>query len=123
MINLRTFTLGTTEVTIERYTGSYTGGVFTRVLDTSFTTWASVQPYSTVEADEIFIPEQGEHLEQIRWMYTTEKVYINDEKETTNPVSDLIIVEGEKFKPIKVETWQHLSLQHYAVLLQKFDGY
>lgn len=123
MINLKNFTLGTTEVTIERYTGSYVNGIFSRTLSETLTTWASVQPYSTVESDLIFIADSGEYVEQIRWMYTTEKVYVNDEKNTTNPVSDLIIVEGENFKPVKVETWQHLSIKHYSVLLQKFDGY
>ncbi len=123
MIDLSRFTLGTTKVTINRYTGAFVDGVFERTLSESIDTWASVQPYSTVEDDQIFDPRIGEYVEEIRWMYTTEKVYIEDEKNTTNPVADSITVEGEAWKPVKVEVWQHLSNKHYAVLLQKFDGY
>ena len=122
MIDLRKFTLGTTQVTIERYVGSYNNGVFSRTLDSTIDTWASVQPYSTVEADQIFEPDAGEYPEEIRQMYTTERVYVNDEK-STNPVADIIIVEGEKWKPIKIEVWQHLNNKHYVALLQKFDGF
>jgi hypothetical protein len=123
MINLRTFSLGSTQVTIERYTGSFSGGVFTRVLSTTITTWASVQPYSTVEADQTFDESVGENVEEIRWMFTTEKVYIDNVNNTSHPVGDLITVDGEKWKPIKVEVWQHLQNKHYAVLLQRFDGF
>ena len=122
MIDLKKFTLGSTQVSIQRYTGSFTAGVFSRTLSTTITTWASVQPYSTVEADEIFEPAVGEYIEEIRWMYTTEKVYVND-RDSSNPVTDLIVIEGETWKPTKVEVWQHLNNKHYAVLLQKFDGY
>jgi hypothetical protein len=122
MINLKTFTLGSTEVTIERYTGSNTNGIYTRTLDTTITTWASVQPYSTVEEDIIFNPATGEYVDEIRQMYTTEKVYVND-RDSSNPFTDLIVVEGEKWKPTKVEAWQHLNQKHYVVLLQKFDGF
>jgi len=123
MIDLKRFSLGTTQVTINRYIGSYTNGIFIRTLDTTIETWASVQPYSTVEDDQIFEPVAGEYVEEIRWMYTTEKVYVNDNKKASNPVTDLIVIEGETWKPTKVEFWQHLTNKHYAVLLQKFDGY
>ena len=122
MINLKTFTLGSTKVTIERYTGSYTDGIYSRTLATTIDTWASVQPYSTVEEDVLFNPDIGEYVDEIRQMYTTEKVYVND-KDSSNPTTDLIIVEGEKWKPTKVEVWQHLNLRHYVILLQRFEGF
>jgi len=123
MIDLKNFTLGSTQVTIERYAGSYTDGIFSRTLSDTILTWASVQPYSTVEPDQIFDPAMGEYADEIRWMFTTEKVYINDPDETVNPVVDQILVEGAKWKPIKVEVWQHLNNKHYQVLLKKFDGF
>jgi hypothetical protein len=123
MIDLKNFTLGSTKVSIQRYTGTYTDGIYVRTLASTITTWASVQPYSTVEADEIFEASAGESIEQIRWMYTTEKVYLNDNTVPANATTDLIVVEGVTYKPTKVEEWQHLSIPHYAVLLRKFDGY
>jgi len=123
MIDLKNFTLGSTKVSIQRYTGGYTNGIYVRTLASTITTWASVQPYSTVEADEIFDVSAGEYIEQIRWMYTSEKIYVNDKTVTANATTDLIVVEGVTYKPTKIEEWKHLSLSHYAVLLQKFDGY
>ena len=59
MIDLKNFTLGSTKVSIQRYTGGYTNGIYVRTLASTITTWASVQPYSTVEADEIFDVSAG----------------------------------------------------------------
>jgi len=119
----RKFSLGSEQVTIERYTGSFTGGVYTRTLTENISTWASVQPYSTIESDQIFDSDMGAWREEIRQMYTTERVYIDDEKNTAHPLGDLIVVQDVKWKPVKVEVWQHLNLRHYTVLLQRFDGF
>lgn len=121
-IDLKAFSLGSTQVSIQRYTGSYTDGVFTRTLSETITTWASVQPYSTIEADQVFDPTTGEYVGQVRLMYTTELIYLNDRDKAAN-VSDLVVVNSETWRPMKVESWQHLSNKHYRVLLRKFDGY
>ena len=120
-IDLKKFSLGT-QVTIRRYTGVFTNGVFVRTLASSINTWASVQPYSTIEADQIMDPTTGEYVDQIRLMYTTELMYINDREETHN-VSDLVVIDGDIWKPMKIENWNHLSNPHYRVLLRRFEGY
>lgn len=122
MIDLSTFSLGKQRVTVERYTGSYTGGVFTRTLESTFDMWASVQPYSTVEQDEIIDPATGNWVEEIRQMFCTDKLYLNNRKNPENQVGDIVIVDGEKWEPLKIEVWQHLENRHYLVLLKRHDG-
>jgi len=122
MIDLKNFSLGKVKVTIDRYTGTYVNGVFTRSTSTTITTWASVQPYQTIEDEVLFDPNAGEYTDEIRLMYTTEKVYMNDRDTAGNPVTDIVNVEGDKWKPVKVEPWIHLNMEHYLVLLQKWDG-
>ena len=122
MINLRNFSLGMEKVTVERYTGTYTNGVFTRELDSSFDIWASVQPYSTVEQDLMVDPSTGQWVGEIRQMFCEEKLYMNDKDNPNNLVRDKVIAGGVEWEPFKIEPWQHLSNKHYLVLLKKWDG-
>ena len=121
-IDLTKFRLSMENVTIKRYEGEYVDGVFNRTQIDEFTTRASVQPYSTIEQDQIFEPDSGERFEDIRLMYTKEKIYINDNSNTENQVTDIIEVLGVEYRPVKVEYWQHLGLQHYKSVLRLFDG-
>jgi hypothetical protein len=120
-IDLQTFSLGKTLVSVERYTGSYTDGIFSKSLASAFQTWASVQPYNTIEQDLIFEPNAGERVEEILIMYTNVKIYQSDNS-STNPTSDIVLVLGKSFKPVKVENWIFLNTEHYRVLLKRFDG-
>lgn len=121
MINLATFSLGKTAITIERYTGSFTDGIYSYTLDSSIETFASVQPYSTIEPEQVQDPATGEWVKEILLMYTQTEVFQNDSSEANAP-RDLIVANGKKYKPIRVEPWQHLGLQHYRVLLARYDG-
>lgn len=121
MIDFARFSLGNTQVTIQRFTSVSDGGVVTRTLDLSFDLYVSVQPYSTIEQDQIQDPTTGEWVSEIRIMYSPVVVYMND-KDSANPTFDLVLVTGQLWKPIKVEPWQHLDLKHYRVLLRRYDG-
>jgi len=120
MINFAKFSLGSTQVTVERYTGSYTDGIYSYSLDSTFQMYASVQPYSTIEQEQI-MDVTGSRIERMLLMYSPQIVYQNSD-DSTNPTRDLITVEGVKYKPVRVESWQHLSLQHYRVILRLYDG-
>jgi len=121
-INFEKFSLGKVLVTVKRYTGAYVDGVFVKTLGSTFTTWASAQPYETEEQGQMYPPAAGQYSDELLIMYTSERIYLNDKEVTGNPVSDIITVYGKDWKPIKVQPWQHLQLQHYEVLLQKHDG-
>lgn len=120
-ISFGRFSLGNTKVTIQRFTQANVGGVNTFTLDTSTELFTSVQPYSTIEQDQIQDPDTGEWVKEIRLMYSPVIVYMND-KDSANPARDLILVKGELWKPLKVEPWEHLGLSHFRVLLGRFDG-
>ena len=120
-IDLQKFSLGKVLVTVERYTGSYDEGIFTNSLASAFQTWASVQPYNTIEQDLIFEPNAGERVEEILIMYTSVQIFESDNT-STNPTSDIVLILGKSFKPVKVENWGFLNNEHYRVLLRRFDG-
>lgn len=120
-IDLEKFSLGKTLVTVQRYTSGYTDGIFSKTLYSSFDTWASVQPYNTIEKDLVFEPSGGERVEEILIMYTTVEIFQSDNS-SPNPTSDIVLVLGKEFKPVKVENWGFLHNQHYRVLLRRFDG-
>lgn len=121
MINFSNFSLSRVQVTVNRYTGSYTEGIYSYTLDSTFDMWASAQPYSTIEQEQIFDPRIGELVERFILLYTDTLVYENNDV-GANPARDLVIVNGVTYKPVRVESWQHLSLEHYRVILQKYDG-
>lgn len=121
MINLATFSLGKTQISIERYTGTFTEGIYSYTLASTITTYASVQPYSTIEPEQIVDPASGQWVKEVLLMYTQTEVFQNDNSEA-NAARDLIVANGKKYKPIRVEPWQHLGLQHYRVLLALYDG-
>lgn len=120
-IDLEKFSLGKVLVTVERYTSGYTGGIFAKTLDSSFTAWASVQPYNTIEQDLVFEPSGGERVEEILIMYIKEEIFLSDNS-STNPTSDIVLVSGRSYKPVKVENWDFLNNEHYRVLMRRFDG-
>lgn len=120
MINFARFSLGGTQVTIERYTGSYTDGIYGYTLSTTISMYASVQPYSTIEQEQIY-DQLGQRIERFLLMYSNQIVYENKD-DVANPTRDLVVVEGRKYKPHRVEAWKHLGLQHYRVILQLYDG-
>ena len=113
------------KVTIERYTGSYTDGVFTRTLDSTFDINASFQPYSTTEDSDKFMPTRGTNVEQKAYLYCKEELYTTDAT-NSHPVEDMIIVNGVKWKAVRVEPWTYptfRSVSHYRYVLELFDGY
>ena len=120
-INLRTFRLAQTPVTIERYTGAFDNGIYIYTLDSTFDIQASVQPYKTIEDDQIFEPDAAQWIHDIRIMFSREQIFENNET-STNPTRDIVIVLGEKFKPVKSEVWLHLTEPHYRTILRKWDG-
>lgn len=120
-IDFRKFSLNKTEIRIDRYAGSYVGGIYQRTGPTSTTAWASVQPYDTVDPAQIFEPQVGQWVDEVYWMYINQVIYQND-NENSNPTADLIIVDGVTYRPVRVQKWLHLSNEHYKVLLQRYDG-
>jgi hypothetical protein len=120
-LNLKKFSLGKVQVTIKRYTGSYINGIYTRALDSTFTEWVSVQPYSTIEQDQLLDPDAGDRIDEIRLMYSPISIRMNDDKNPATP-GDLITIMGEDWEPVKVEPWLHLDIEHYRVLLRRYDG-
>lgn len=118
---LRRFSLGRVEVTINRYTSAYTNGIFGKTLSCSFTAWASTQPYNTIEQDLVFEPQAGERVEEILIMYIGVEIFLSDNT-SANPTSDIVLVKGRSYKPVKVETWDFLKTPHFRVLLRRFDG-
>lgn len=121
MISYARFSLGNVKVTIQRYTSATVLGVTTQTLVSSTLLFTSVQPYSTIEQDQVQDPDTGEWVKEIRLMYSPVEVFMND-KDKANPTRDLILVKGELWKPLKVEPWEHLGLQHFRILLGRFDG-
>ena len=121
-INLQKFALGKVQVTLNQYSGSYAGGVYSRTLTSSTQIWVSVQPYSTIEQDQLLDPDMGDRLDEIRLMYSTDLIRMNNDKVNPPTPGDLIVIEGEEWEPVKVEPWQHLNQEHYRVLLRRFDG-
>lgn len=125
MINLARFALARELVTVERFRGVYVDGIFTRVLQDTFTMSASVQPYRTVEEDIVFEVPAGEWIDNIRIMYSNLPVYPNDNNQrnrSEHPVADIVYVKGRKYRPVKSEEWLHLSLPHYRTILRIWDG-
>ena len=120
-IDLRRFSLGKVEVTIDRYTSTYEDGIHSKSLELTFTAWASTQPYNTIEQDLIFEPQAGERVEEILIMYIDVEIFMSDNT-STNPTSDIVSVKGRQYKPVKVETWDFLNTPHFRVLLRRFDG-
>lgn len=112
------------KVTIERYTGSYVNGVFARVLSSTFEINASFQPYSTTEESDKFMPSRGTNVEQKAYLYCKEELYTTDAT-SSNPVEDMIVVNGVKWKAVRVEPWEYpvfKSVSHYRYVLELFDG-
>jgi hypothetical protein len=122
MISFSNFSLGKVKVTIQRYTSANVAGVITRTLASSTQLFTSVQPYSTIEQDQVVDPITGEWVKEILLMYSPVVVYMDDET-SSNPAADLILIKGILWKPLKVEDWDHLGLSHFRVLLGKSDGY
>ena len=120
MVDFARFSLGQTKVTVDRYTGSYTDGIYSYSLTSTFEMYASVQPYSTIEQEQI-MDVVGNRIERLLLMYSPQIVYQNSD-DGANPTRDLITVEGVKYKPMRVEEWNHLSLNHYRVILRLYDG-
>ena len=111
-------------VTVERYTGSYVNGVFTRVLSSTFEINASFQPYSTTEESDKFMPTRGTNVEQKAYLYCEEELYTTDAT-SSNPVEDMIVVNGTKWKAVRVEPWMYpnfKSVSHHRYVLELFDG-
>jgi hypothetical protein len=121
MINLANFSLARTPVTVQRYRGGFSKGVFSYTLERSFQIQASVQPYKTIEDQQIFEPDAGEWNQDIRIMFSREKIYINDNNSADSP-RDILIILGEKFKAVRSEVWLHLSEPHYRTILRNWDG-
>jgi hypothetical protein len=123
-IDLRNFSLFNQTILIERYDGAYdAGGIYIRTLAESITAVASVQPYTTIEGDQVTDPVSGEWVDVIKIMYTTERIFVNDNTVATNTTSDIITVDGEKWQPMKIEPWGFLTNPHFRVLLARFDGF
>ncbi len=120
-IDYRRFSLGKTQISIERYTSTLVDGVWQRVLDSTLTDWASVQPYNTVDPADRFEPQAGIWIEERYVMYIGQVVYPYD-SESSNPTSDIIIADGVKYQPIRVQKWLHLNHEHYKVVLKLYDG-
>jgi len=123
-IDFRRFSLGKTKIEIQRFIGEYPDGssVFVRTLNQTIDAWASVQPYDTVEPEQIFEPMTGQWVNEVYWMFIDQVVYQNNNQDITNPVADLILVDSVLYRPIRVQKWLHLSNEHYKVLLQRYDG-
>jgi hypothetical protein len=123
MINLETFSLGKQLITVNRFIGSYTNGVYTRTLDTSFTTWASAQPWTTIQPDEVLNAAKGAYPIRVLLVYTTVELFLDDRNNPSTKPADEVVVLGKKWEPIKVDNWNHLNMNHYRVILAEFDGY
>ena len=121
MIDFANFSLGRVQITVDRYTGSYSEGIFSYSLSSTFQMYASVQPYSTIEQEQI-MDVTGSRIERMLLMYSPQIVYQNNSDDLTNTTRDLITVDGVKYKPVRVESWQHLSLEHFRVILRLYDG-
>lgn len=123
MINFERFSLGKVSVTIDRFIGSYTDGIFTETLSESLTVFGSSQPYITIEGDLIPNMARGEDVEKPLLIYLKERIYMNDSTDPDHQVSDILTIDNRKWKPIQVQRWDFLSLPHYRCVLRLFDGY
>lgn len=121
MIDLKRFSLAKSKVTIERYSGSYVGGIYQRAVSETIQTWASVQPYNTVDPSNQFQPTNGSWPEEKYIMYIDQVVYADD-PDNPNQTADKITADGVAYEPIRVQKWLHLNNEHYKVILQKWDG-
>ena len=121
-IDFRRFSLGKTQVTINRFeTVESSPGVYTKNQTDTILAWASVQPYDTVDPAQIFEPQAGQWVDEVYWMFIDQVIFMNNNQET-NETADIIVADGVSYRPVRVQKWLHLSNEHYKVLLQRFDG-
>jgi hypothetical protein len=122
-IDFKRFNLGKTKVTIERFVGSYTDGVFSETLSETIEVFASSQPYITIAGDLIPDPTRGEDVEKPLVLYLADRIFMNDSTDPDHTVSDILTIDNRKWKPVQVQRWDFLRLPHYRCVLRLFDGY
>lgn len=123
MVDFSRFSLGQVQIQIERYTGSYTDGIYSRTLETTINTWGSAQPFVSVETDLISLPERGEDVEKYLILYLQDEIFMNDAGDPDRTASDLLVIDGRKWKPIQVQNWGFGTLSHYRAVIKLYDGY
>lgn len=92
MVDFRPWSLLGQEVQIRilRYFGGFVDGIYVRTLNNTINTYASAQPYKTIDADQLLRPEKGENVEKRLILFLNEKLYLDDE--ATNTLADFELV-------------------------------
>jgi len=121
--NFTDFSLFDVPITVERYTGvlNPVNGVLERTLVETLQTFASAQPYKTIEGEAIFDPSRGVNVEKVLLVYTSIEIFMDD-KTDSNPVADILTIDGRKWEPISVNNWNFSSMGHYRTVVGLFDG-
>lgn len=123
MVNFKQWSLNKIQIQILRYTAGYTDGVYARTLSETIDTYASAQPYKTIDADQTFRSEMGENVEKRLILFLNEEIFLDDEDNPTQTVNDIIVADGRQWKPVSVNNWNFQNLTHYRAVLRLFDGY
>jgi len=54
-------------------------------------------------------------------VYTSIEIFMDD-KTDSNPVADILTIDGRKWEPISVNNWNFSSMGHYRTVVGLFDG-
>ena len=95
----------------------FEGGVYVDNPKEEFYIWASVQPMRTADKDLVQeLMPLNRKMEMLR-VYADVPLEMDDQ--INNIRGDRVIIEGENFKVLTLQVWQHLSLRHYKHLVAR----
>lgn len=157
MVDFKQWSLNQVQIKILRYFGGFVDGVFVRTLTQTIDTYASAQPYKTIDPDQLMRPEMGENLEKRIILFLNERLFLNNEADSTleefglvppsltpsyynllllngggyggdgpsptQEINDLVIIDGQPWKPISINNWSFDNISHYRSVLRLFDGF
>ena len=94
--------------------GAYVDGVWVEGSETAFTFYGSKQPLSG--KDMLSLPE-GRRDRETYLIYTSTELKSVDVNNQVNP--DIIVLNGNDFEIIQVESWQNGIYNHYKAVASK----
>ena len=104
-----------TSITASRKSaGAYVDGVWVEGSETAFTFYGSIQPL--IGKDMLSLPE-GRRNRETYLIYTSTQLMSVDVDGQENP--DIIVINGNDFEIINVESWQNGIYNHYKAIASK----
>jgi NADH:ubiquinone oxidoreductase subunit F (NADH-binding) len=94
--------------------GTYIKGEYQAGEAQQFDVMGSLQP---TNARELKLPEEGNRLKQYFKFYTDEPVFVNNTKTLAD--SDKILINGESFKVISVESWAGTDIPYFMSIVYR----